>query len=990
MNPSFRFALRIAVVLILASGCLPAAPGRLLRSETTRNRHAMEVVVPAGIRTVRMQRWVPGKGWVTHETRHGVTEKLGFPIPKKLRDSRWRAIGIMRAKEPAERKFPAAFYQGENRFGAVKSRGISGFAGDAGARSPGGGDAPAEADIWEVDGDTIYYFNQYRGLQVVDLTNPADPRLTASLAMPAAGEKLYLLPGKGAVRHVVLIAMTKSGKTRLLLVRVEKGSARVVRRETIGGWYEDSRMVGDRLVTATSEWDGKHPRVVVAEWRIAADAAPQRLARRDIPGTNPVISAGNGWLALATNPPDEWNRSEVRVFSLATPGLGDLTPIPVRLGGVAGDSFKIRWADHVLTTISERSWRGGEWNPVTLLETFRVWGPDVIRPAVVEEAPRLGRLVLAEGETLYATRFDGDRAYVVTFLQEDPLWVVDLRDPRKPTVAGHLEVPGWSTHLEPLGDTLFSIGWDDGTVVASLFHVADPAAPKLIRRLPLGPKGTFSEAAWDEMALKVLPEAGLAMVPLSSADPKTGRLRSWVRLLDLDTTAGNIRPRGEIRHAFEPRRAALVGKAIVSISQRVLVTADASDRDRPRVLAEVSLAWPVDRVFQTDGFLIQIEDGNSFDGGTPTARISTAHAPDAILAETDLGRGIVRCAEVRGGKLYLLRDTRTHRFTGTPGLEPDGSRGGFVLDIHDAGALPGLVKLGSCRISVPSDRDVLGGRFHWPRPDLISVIADAGQMIWFSTADGPQPKSGRVPYWRPEKTPLVTTIDVSDPTAPLAGGWTRVGNRGTVPNGVVAAGDGLLAIAAADHRDEKTGSPFPEGAALHTLRIVEVRGIEEPVVRMAIDLPGAAAAVTRLDRDGCLIYCRTDGVSPALTALACDGFDAYQLGSAPIGAYTSVAAVGKSAFVAEGRRLKRLELGNDGALMPTGGIETNVRAYDLRCRRGLVIGTGSGGIFAVSTALENARSWKLPVWPPDSARIEVTGDGGLWVPFGHYGVRKME
>ena len=62
------------------------------------------------------------------------------------------------------------------------------------------GEIPVEADIWKTDGNTVYFFNQLRGLQILDVSNPADPRLTASLRLPAVGEDLYLLPGSGSVR----------------------------------------------------------------------------------------------------------------------------------------------------------------------------------------------------------------------------------------------------------------------------------------------------------------------------------------------------------------------------------------------------------------------------------------------------------------------------------------------------------------------------------------------------------------------------------------------------------------------------------------------------------------------------------------------------------------------------------------------------------------------------------------------------------------------
>ena len=58
---------------------------------------------------------------------------------------------------------------------------------------------------------------------------------------------------------------------------------------------------------------------------------------------------------------------------------------------------------------------------------------------------------LGRGEEIRSVRFVGDQAYVVTFRQIDPLFIIDLTDPRNPEVKGELEIPGFSTYLEPYG-----------------------------------------------------------------------------------------------------------------------------------------------------------------------------------------------------------------------------------------------------------------------------------------------------------------------------------------------------------------------------------------------------------------------------------------------------------------------------------------------------------------------------------------------------------
>lgn len=92
---------------------------------------------------------------------------------------------------------------------------------------------------------------------------------------------------------------------------------------------------------------------------------------------------------------------------------------------------------------------------------------------------------IAKGEDMKAARFLGNSLYLVTFMQTDPLFVVDLSDVTKPEVRGELKIPGFSTYLHPIGDGLViglgeggSMSGTDGTAKISLFDVSDPNNPK--------------------------------------------------------------------------------------------------------------------------------------------------------------------------------------------------------------------------------------------------------------------------------------------------------------------------------------------------------------------------------------------------------------------------------------------------------------------------------------------------------------------------------
>mmetsp|Transcript_29545 Transcript_29545/g.77767 ORF Transcript_29545/g.77767 Transcript_29545/m.77767 type:complete len:85 (+) Transcript_29545:317-571(+) len=60
---------------------------------------------------------------------------------------------------------------------------------------------------------------------------------------------------------------------------------------------------------------------------------------------------------------------------------------------------------------------------------------------------------MAPGERIYSVRYDGARAYLVTYKQVDPLFAVDLTDPAHPAMLGELKLPGVSDYLHPVNHT---------------------------------------------------------------------------------------------------------------------------------------------------------------------------------------------------------------------------------------------------------------------------------------------------------------------------------------------------------------------------------------------------------------------------------------------------------------------------------------------------------------------------------------------------------
>ncbi len=98
---------------------------------------------------------------------------------------------------------------------------------------------------------------------------------------------------------------------------------------------------------------------------------------------------------------------------------------------------------------------------------------------------------IANNEQIKSVRYMGKEAYVVTFRNTDPLFAVDLSDPKAPKIKGELKIPGYSAYLHPIGDNLLiGIGYegdsqnaDFNSVKVSLFDISDPTNLKELDKL---------------------------------------------------------------------------------------------------------------------------------------------------------------------------------------------------------------------------------------------------------------------------------------------------------------------------------------------------------------------------------------------------------------------------------------------------------------------------------------------------------------------------
>jgi hypothetical protein len=171
---------------------------------------------------------------------------------------------------------------------------------------------------------------------------------------------------------------------------------------------------------------------------------------------------------------------------------------------------------------------------------------------------------IAPTEDIRSVRFDGNRAFVVTFKKTDPLFTFDLTDPTSPQLLGELKIPGFSTYMHMLDDThLLTIGYDaddhdtfaffDG-VMLQIFDVSDMTAPALAHKHIIGTRGSSSEALTNHLAFTWYPEESLLSLPMTVCeggdDGTYGDTMTFNGLMVFDASVGSgFSEHGRVAHA---------------------------------------------------------------------------------------------------------------------------------------------------------------------------------------------------------------------------------------------------------------------------------------------------------------------------------------------------------------------------------------------------------------------------------------------------------
>lgn len=497
-----------------------------------------------------------------------------------------------------------------------------------------GGD---EEDVVKTDGEHIYHVNErelvitraypVENFELLGRTKLAEDFYpqemfvdrTTITVLGYTANPLKIHPALPARDRIM--AHSNSAYSVLVFAASDKRNVKLLRRIDVQGEYVSSRKIGDTLYLATNKY-------------VYVNRNPEYPAEdRDyLPMYRDSAKSGDYVPVEIQNIyhfPDE---SSNQYLNVATVRLSD-PEFPVRISSYLGGGRQMYMSDKNMyiakADLPKRGMPFESWNPTTTVFKFEVSKnglnfkrkgqvPGMLlnqfsmdehkgyfRVATTKNMVQaqsennlyvldgnlnvVGKIEgLAKGERIYSVRFMGDRGYAVTFKNIDPLFALDLKDPRDPQVAGELKIPGFSSYLHPYDEThLIGFGRDmeekklpNSQTVAvrkgiklTMFDVADLKHPKEMFTTTIGDASAHSQLEQNHKALLFSKDKDLFAFPLvqyqANSQPFSG---FYVYGIDLEkgfVRKGTVAQNENTAQGFTSARMLYIGDTLYSLSGTV-------------------------------------------------------------------------------------------------------------------------------------------------------------------------------------------------------------------------------------------------------------------------------------------------------------------------------------------------------------------------------------------------------------------------------------
>jgi len=450
-------------------------------------------------------------------------------------------------------------------------------------------------DIFRRDGDKVLFANGAANkFQIIDVSDVNKPSLKSETTLKGTPIEIYAINGFYGL-------MQNDNYTSYLTVF--NSDLKIVSERKFDSYFLQSRRRNETIFSI-----GKNS-LFDSQLRLNATLIDSlgnvsSIDNNTVQGYDPKIAIFTDHLVIANRDPEFWSNSIISIFDLSeTKPLS--SPKQLKVAGNIPSEFHLNVQNQQLRIVYGPSFNSKEGSTLAIYDLST---PELSLIGKVEQ--------IAPNEALFATRFVGDMAYVVTYQRKDPLWAIDLSNPKQPTIKGELIVPGWSELMFFNDNKLFAIGFDDQLakgeswarrVSASLFDVASATDLKLINKItPLWGKVSYSysQATSDERALLLDWDQQLAAFPLESWDNQSNSYLQILRFID-----NKLSDAGLLALPLTPQRSLLLNQDNLGIlSEQVFFTADIS-KNEPKLLGELELARNLQWLAKSPNSLIAAAQG---------------------------------------------------------------------------------------------------------------------------------------------------------------------------------------------------------------------------------------------------------------------------------------------------------------------------------------------------------------------------------------------
>ncbi|MES2127844.1 MAG: beta-propeller domain-containing protein [Pseudomonadota bacterium] len=548
----------------------------------------------------------------------------------------------------------------------------------------------AEGDIYAVleSGKTLLNLSSYRGVQVIDISDPLHPTMLGRAALNGTPVEMYR---SGNFAYVLVNywneyrRASKGGADVLdhyqgaavMTVDVSNRSApRVTASMRVPGYIQTSRLTSGNGksslylaindATAMSDNSGAYiiGQTTVQSFSIGAQGVLEKKGTLSLGGYIQAIAATESRLMVArgdANAPG----SRVAVIDISSPDGVMVQGGDAAVSGTVQKKTNMHIAGTVLRVVSSNSWAST--SNTNHVESYDI--ADIAHPKAIDHD------TFGNGQQLFGTTFLPDRAFFVTYLRKDPFHAFSITADGQMQERSEFVVSGWNDFFFPVqaNARLVGVGFNDANsrraLSVSLYNVSDLSNPTpLLARADIDLATSWSEANFDDRAFRVLEnatsiiapdgktvETGLVLLPFTGYDNGGAQYQSGVQVFTFSATT--LTRRGVMNLSSDVRRSFIADASqdlVANLSDSQLGLFNLKDPANPAARGTLALAPSYSQFVAVGGVGVRYHDGDNGWWGNNAGALRKDTLEIVPLADADNAAPLASITVASGARIHSV------------------------------------------------------------------------------------------------------------------------------------------------------------------------------------------------------------------------------------------------------------------------------------------------------------------------------------------------